>query len=368
VAFSLAHNVKRLAERFGVERIGFLTLTFADHVTDNAEASRRWKSLRTGVLGKRYGGWVAVRERQKSGRLHFHCIVILEDDIRTGADFAAFELGDYRSAGQTLRQEWAFWRETAPKYGFGRTELLPVKSTAEGIGRYVGKYVSKNIERRIEEDKGARLVMYSKSLGEYLKPNDFAWNTKRAWLWRTKLARVASTCGFSEPADFRYYHGNRWAWSIAERVRLRSIALPDPDGTLVARYPTAGHALADGYVLPADADYSKPLTIEGGHSPVVLTLETWTEAFAAVLSAERLQRAQAFWVAQQSSEAYCSTDEGLPSPCASQEGDSSSVKASKGAHVSGEDRPGSQHRRAGSAPGRADQDFPCPVGPARPEG
>jgi hypothetical protein len=243
-----------------------------------------------------------------------------------------------------------------------------VKSTAEGIGRYVGKYVSKNIEARLEADKGARLVMYSKNLGEYLKPNDFAWNTKRAWLWRTKLARVASTCGFSEPADFRYYHGNRWAWSIAERVRLRSIAEPSEDGTLVARYPTGGHALADGYVLPADADYSKPLTIEGGNSSAVLTLETWTEAFAAALSAERLQRAQAFWAAQQSFEAPAVRGDGLPSPCASQEGDSSAVKASKGAHVSGEDLPSSQHRRAGSAPGRADQDFPCFVRPARAEG
>jgi hypothetical protein len=43
----------------------------------------------------------------------------------------------------------------APKYGFGRTELLPIKKTAEGVAKYVGKYVAKHIGQRLPADKGA---------------------------------------------------------------------------------------------------------------------------------------------------------------------------------------------------------------------
>ncbi len=47
------------------------------------------------------------------------------------ADFAAFNRQDYRSAHAALREEWAFWRVTCPKYRFARHEQMPVKSNAE---------------------------------------------------------------------------------------------------------------------------------------------------------------------------------------------------------------------------------------------
>ena len=95
----LAWTIFALAETYGVERMGMLTLTFADHVTEPKEATRRLKSLITGVLNPRYLAWVRVFERQKSGRIHYHLIVILREDIKTGVDFAAFQARDYRSAG-----------------------------------------------------------------------------------------------------------------------------------------------------------------------------------------------------------------------------------------------------------------------------
>ena len=71
--------------------------------------------------------------------------MVVIEDIRTGFHFAAVKRGDYRSASAYLRREWRFWRATAPKYGFGRTELLPIKKTAEGVAKYVGKYIAKHI-------------------------------------------------------------------------------------------------------------------------------------------------------------------------------------------------------------------------------
>ena len=38
----------------------------------------------------------------------------------------------------------------------------PIKSTSEGISKYVGKYIGKHMESRLDEDKGARLVEYSR--------------------------------------------------------------------------------------------------------------------------------------------------------------------------------------------------------------
>ena len=201
VAFSLTENVKALAEEFGVERLGFLTFTFPDHVTDPKECNRRFGNLRRRALS-RYVKWIAVRERQASGRLHLHLLVVVENDIKTGVNFQEIRDKNYRSAGAYLRSEWAFWRKSAKKYGFGRTELMPIKSTAEGIARYVGKYIQKNLDCRTAADKGARLVSYSKGAGK-VKAGGFAWNSPRAWLWRKKLGQVAERCGIKDPDELK---------------------------------------------------------------------------------------------------------------------------------------------------------------------
>ena len=130
------------------------------------EASKRFNSLASHVLNDRYVAWLRVLERQKSGRIHYHLVVVLRSDIRSGVDFAAIASGDYRSAGPALREEWAFWRRTAPLYRFGRTELLPVVSSAEAISRYVGKYLGKHLDARLPADKG---------LGSFLRLRVLGW-------------------------------------------------------------------------------------------------------------------------------------------------------------------------------------------------
>jgi hypothetical protein len=83
-AFILKESVSLLASRFGIERLGFLTLTFPDHVTCPKEAQRRFNSLVTNVIKPRYQEYLGVFERQKSGRIHYHLLVVLAQDIRTG--------------------------------------------------------------------------------------------------------------------------------------------------------------------------------------------------------------------------------------------------------------------------------------------
>jgi hypothetical protein len=233
-AYALAENVKLMAARFGLEKLGFLTLTFRDHVTDIKEAQKRFHSLASNVLGERYEASISVVERMKSGRIHFHLLVALPEDIRTGFDFEAVSRDDYRSANAWLRKEWAFWRTTAPKYRFGRTELMPVKSTAEGIAKYVGKYIAKHIGNRRSDDTGARLVRYTVKARQV--GTQFAWVSPRATLYRLKLAKFAAGFGIKGMRGMKNSFGPRWAFHLGGAIAAEILDV----------YPTLLHARIDG--------------------------------------------------------------------------------------------------------------------------
>ena len=231
VASALSWNVAHVCQKFGIERVGFLTLTFADHVLCAREASRRYNSLASNVLAKRYAAVVRVLERQKSGRIHYHLLVVLPDDIRTGADFDAFAKRDYKSANNHLRREWAFWRKTAGNYGFGRTELMPIRSDANALGQYVGKYIGKHIGQREERDKGVRLVSYSKDAR--IATSKFANVDKYATEWRAKVQTFARIVqGWKPHARIRgmddlalALDDKRWAYNWRDFI----MALPPAD-------------------------------------------------------------------------------------------------------------------------------------------
>lgn len=227
-AFALKFNVLCLIQRHGLERIGFLTLTFARHVVRYKEAQKALHSLMTGVLKERYPEYIIVMERMDSRRIHYHLLVVMAEDIRTGFDFKAVKRGDYRSASQYLRREWKFWRQTAPKYGFGRTELLPIKKTADGIAKYVGKYVAKHIGQRLPEDKGARLVRYSR--GTNRASTRFAWNTLGAYMWRAKLGtfcRMLALNSDNYQQFLKEWFGRNWVYRLGPLID--SIKLPEFD-------------------------------------------------------------------------------------------------------------------------------------------
>lgn len=223
---ALAYNVQCMAEKYPLKNLGFLTLTFADDVQCYKLASKRFNSLATRILNIRYRAWMKVMERQKSGRIHFHLIIVLDQDIRTGFDFA--RNNDYSistrqrhdTASAYLKSEWDFYNPrkgaTAKKYGFGRTELLPIKSSSEAIGRYVGKYISKHLDERIADDKGARLVSYSKNMR--VMNTKFSWVTDNSKLWRAKVKAfcyfVAEDKGCEPTFDgLKSVLGSKWAYN-----------------------------------------------------------------------------------------------------------------------------------------------------------
>ena len=220
-ASALAWNVQHFVDTYGLSNVGFLTLTFRDHVTDPKEAQRRFNSLKSNVLASRYRAYIRVMEPMKSGRIHYHLLVALDSDIRTGFDFVAVKNQDYSTANKAIRAEWSFWRKTAPKYRFGRTELMPVRSNSEGIGRYVGKYISKGIESRTEQFKGTRLVEYSRKAK--IASTRFQFVTEGSAEWRRKLAIfvhcIADNTG-CEPSfeGLRRVLGARWSYHWREFI------------------------------------------------------------------------------------------------------------------------------------------------------
>jgi hypothetical protein len=225
-AYALTLNVLWLIERHGLERIGFLTLTFARHVVDYREAQKALHSLMTSVLKKRYPEYIIIMERMDSGRIHYHLLVVVAEDIRTGFDFAAVKRGDYRSASAYLRSEWAFLRRTAPKYGFGRTELLPIRKTAKGVAKYVGKYIGKHVGQRLPEDKGARLVRYSK--GANRAGVRFSWLSPGAYMWRQKLGtfcRMLCLSSDNHKELLKDWFGKNWVYVL--RPLIEAVKLPE---------------------------------------------------------------------------------------------------------------------------------------------
>lgn len=205
-AETLYVNLSGLIKRVGIERVGFVTYTFSDHVTDRYEASRRFNSLSANILRPDGLELITIPERQGSGRFHFHSAASFPYDIRTGFDFESCRLaneakrrGDdadfrryqgiyFKSANSRLRGWWSYLRSVAPRYGFGRCETLPILSNAQALARYVGAYVTTATGARLDCDKGMRTVRYA--LDHRTASLQWAWVEGNGAVWRRGLQLI----------------------------------------------------------------------------------------------------------------------------------------------------------------------------------
>ena len=240
--YALRVSTREFINRYGLEKCLFVTLTFPSiggKAPTVKEASRRFNSLATNLLNGRglVVAWIRVLERgERKGRVHYHCLVAVREDVRTGFDFEAFKRKDYTSANGALRAVWAWWRKNAKKYGFGRVESQPLRSTDEAVAQYLSKYISAHITQRKAEDKGARLVGYSKGVPS--SSSKFAFDSVRGQLHRRKLAILAGALGFTEShysEQFRRDYGRSWMYWLGPHIKR--IVLPV--------YPTFAHLCAD---------------------------------------------------------------------------------------------------------------------------
>lgn len=238
-AFALSQNVERFCSLYGLDQCGFLTLTFPDNVKDHKEASRRFNNMNRRYLSIIFGEWIWARERQKRGAWHYHLVVQCKGDIRTGFDWSEFmawitdrENGKRRrlkTGNPFLRSLWEMNNRAFPSYGFGRVELLPIRSASDVVAKYVGKYIAKQVGQRPEEDKGVRLTGHSQ--GFTASKPAFAWNTEGAKEWRRKLSLFAQlSCQCADYDEFTAKAGPKWAYRYKNIIR-------EYDEHMEARYP-----------------------------------------------------------------------------------------------------------------------------------
>ena len=212
--FALQTNIAALCNKYGTNKIGFLTLTFADNVQCHKEATKRFNSLATNVLKNNYLAWVRISERQKSGRWHFHLVIACKNDIRRGLKFDELKNRNYKSANTALREQWAFWRNMAKKYKFGRTELLPIKTDSERVAAYLAKYLTKS--ERNADDKGARLVSYSSKVLRVCTQR-FSWCGGGAKKWRQACDIFFML--YKMPVE------KHWAYKYGEQIKKIALLL-----------------------------------------------------------------------------------------------------------------------------------------------
>jgi len=266
-ADALTENIKWMATTCGQERVGFLTLTLGDldaggryrNLRDRKEAQRRFHSLLSNVIAKRYQCGVTVTERHRNGGIHFHLAVVCAGDIRGDIDFPSCfppkgvrgwrqYKPDYSSANDAIKREWAFWRQSARQYGFGRHELQPMRENGTALGRYLGAYLQKDWDHRWPEDKGARCVRY---FGHWSKEpkgktqrrigppfnSRFGWMTPRARAWREMIKQVVIVLKFKGTVlteeNIKDRLGPKWAWKMARLFESVQFVVEDKQAEAV---------------------------------------------------------------------------------------------------------------------------------------
>ena len=265
--FCLKANIELAAKFYGIQHLVFFTITFAYAVYSAKRAQKHLNSILSNVIRPRYGDrYLAVFERHASGAIHFHFVLWMEKDVRTGFDWALADLAyaaqkqrDYKRAGSLwseavgkavngdfLRGEWKFWRELKKRYRWlGRCEMLPIKSTAEAIAKYTGGYIGKHMEHRREEDKGVKLVRCGKGMRR--ATSRFSFNSPKTRIYRRKLAAFVAQphialAGVKEYEDLKRVFGKRWAYHLMPAILAMELEF----------YPTGVDAQADGHNVPAD--------------------------------------------------------------------------------------------------------------------
>ena len=216
--FRVVESVRLYIEAHGVERCGFLTITVADDCTEAKEFQRRWNSWLTNVGRGLLPSGVWIRQRQRRGAWHLHAVVDVGFDIRTGFPWEQVAMRHYGGVDQRLRDRWELLRDSAKSYGFGRTELLPIRATGGQAARYVGKYLAPG-----PEDVGQDRCRKFGAWGEKARVGTrFTMMSHR--IWCAKVAWLLTAVGLECSEELTDLYGDKWPRLL--RYSIQRLILP----------------------------------------------------------------------------------------------------------------------------------------------
>lgn len=231
--YALKQNLREMIRRYGLERVGLLTLTFKLQVP----VPIAWKMLNnffTGYFRKAYKRYVVILGISEETRIHFHIITVFNVDIRTGTDFTAIQKNDYSAAPATLKRLWKELRKKSRDYGFGkRTHLAPVYNEEAFIKYMAGnvrtayQYANENREGNpwYPSRRRTRVLSYSQGWRSCSAQHNSVVGAS-PWRMRLKIIGRAIGCNtFDEFTDKIRPISPRW--HIFFRKFLFRLSIPD---------------------------------------------------------------------------------------------------------------------------------------------
>jgi hypothetical protein len=192
--FAVQEDVAGFARQWGGEDYcAELTLTFAENITEKAEASRRFNSLRTALFGLGIRSYIGCWERQQRGAWHLHLIVAMAHAVRNLPDARVYLQGVRNTICGTAENEHK--DGLLMKRGFGYIHhLAPIKKTVARFAGYFTSYLTKTWKQLQGEKKRVRLITYARNVIRSASVH-FSWNGPNGINWRHKKRMFAFSKG-----------------------------------------------------------------------------------------------------------------------------------------------------------------------------
>jgi hypothetical protein len=305
--WAMRQNTQTILDDIGRKNAVFFTGTPKSHITCKRAFARYFKRFRNHFKEIGIDIHEIVKESQGSGRLHFHAIADLGQDVWTGFDFKThanvkrvgekiYHHGGFenapkhliklyrklsrvrdKSGSAKLRSVWHAVRRAAAKSGFGRCEVIPVQD-AKAVGDYIGGYLGKSLAKKTPETKGMRKINYARHAKRKVK-GAFSWVNGTASVWRANLGDWAKfqKIGVNDYDTLRRRFGKSWAYNLYEKImhegeRERILGKMGQDvinrwGDMWAARRRYDYIAFGGD--PTDPDWDKPLDLTDEYNGLV---------------------------------------------------------------------------------------------------
>ena len=220
--FAVQKDVEGFVRQWGGEDYcAELTLTFAENITEKAEASRRFNSLRSALFALGILSYIGCWERQTRGAWHLHLLIALLHPVRNQPDARVYLQGLRDTICGTAECEHK--DGLLVKRGFGYIHhLAPIKKTAARFAGYFTSYLTKTWKELQGEKKRVRLITYARNVIRCASVH-FSWNGPNGINWRRKKRMFAFSCGCFSLESAKEKLGDTWEYKYRHEIGAQKL-------------------------------------------------------------------------------------------------------------------------------------------------